>query len=760
MQRQRDAGDVCALCDDGVVLVSRGSGSDDHVCPPWFGSRPIVPSQVGLNDINGGSLNVACRRPVKLVAQAMNGSPITFCNSFAVGSRVTKRVISAGKAFRQGIRQVIDPIGQSSYIERDGVRVPLHLVRNSWYVKVRFADGDVNPVEATVPMPPRDAGSSTPQVEAEDAGASAPPGSAMDAGNSAPGSAMDAGATAPARPGHEEPRQAVAPVLNENSPVEHMIARLEELRAPYYGTKAAKWARILKMDTERAKEEELKKLLDERQRRRREHGEAYVPMPLPVPSPPTGLERFTHELTHMPVAPWREFCQLGKGKDRPHRSRTAEDRERGPPEVQLDFMFLDSAWRTCELCDAWITILTVVDDDTSTPLCVALPTKGPQLEYTTESIVQYLKRLGHTAIVLMSDGEMSAKQLCDKVLTARLLLRTIVRHTPRYSPASLGKTGAAQQHVQGQIRTLKAEVEAKYGFKLTPDHNVWPRLCRHAGWTIEHFHVKSNGHTPFKDAFGHFYKGDLAPFGETILYRHSFSKSGRKPGNLRQMKADLRFDRGIFLGKTHESDEYIVGTADYGVLFVRAIKRLEPSRAADKTLMTTFAGVPWDKRMGRKSKRAVPTIPLPPMGADVATGPTTTAPPVPDAGTSALSTSLDAGATAPATSSGPNPVAALDAGTSAPSPQSPPTIVLDTPTLDAGSSAPSPKREMPDAGGSAPGEGNDAPMHDADDRSAKKARFDVGAISKRDLIVDDLGENTMAEHDADWWSDDDDELDK
>ena len=59
-----------------------------------------------------------------------------------------------------------------------------------------------------------------------------------------------------------------AGTLNEFSAVEMMTARLRELGAPIYGTKAQKWARVLKAENEAAKEEEIQELLKERQTRR------------------------------------------------------------------------------------------------------------------------------------------------------------------------------------------------------------------------------------------------------------------------------------------------------------------------------------------------------------------------------------------------------------------------------------------------------------------------------------------------------------
>ena len=150
----------------------------------------------------------------------------------------------------------------------------------------------------------------------------------------------------------EVARGGPARTLNENSPVELMMARLRELGAPIYGTKREKWARILRAEAEIAREEEIARLLSERQVRRRDGGGVYVPTLLPAPRAPSDLERFTHELSHCPPEAWCEFCVMGTMACRPHRASTLEDRERSRPEVQMDYMFLDSEMRVVDKVDA------------------------------------------------------------------------------------------------------------------------------------------------------------------------------------------------------------------------------------------------------------------------------------------------------------------------------------------------------------------------------------------------------------------------
>ena len=85
-----------------------------------------------------------------------------------------------------------------------------------------------------------------------------------------------------------------------------------------------------------------------------------------------------------------------------------------------------------------------------------------------------------------------------------------------------------------------------------------------------------------------------------MLYRHAHSKSGRKPGSKRQKKADARFERGIMLGKSNESDEFLIGTDESGIMTARTVRRLEQTKQLDRGLMHRFIGVPWDLTMGRR----------------------------------------------------------------------------------------------------------------------------------------------------------------
>eukprot|EP00971_Amphidinium_carterae_P238789 4740254-Amphidinium_carterae.1 len=88
------------------------------------------------------------------------------------------------------------------------------------------------------------------------------------------------------------------------------------------------------------------------------------------------------------------------------------------------------------------------------------------------------------------------------------------------------------------------------------------------------------------------YRGSLVQFGETCLFRVSFSSSGR----FRQAKvgkADLRFQKGLFVGKSYDGDEWMMLTPS-GMFTSRTLKRLPLESQCDAQLVLAVKGTPWE----------------------------------------------------------------------------------------------------------------------------------------------------------------------
>ncbi|CAK0836500.1 unnamed protein product, partial [Prorocentrum cordatum] len=387
-------------------------------------------------------------------------------------------------------------------------------------------------------------------------------------------------------PAPGQPRE----ILGSQSSVEALRARLKELRrlgiidAAIYGTKRQLWERLVKCEHQLDEKMKVTEALEERQRRLQEGVDPEVPRTLKIPERPDAETVRQHELTHAKFEPWCLECVFGKGDAAPHRGvQFLTDKEPEVPVVQIDYHFLkDDGEETEDAANRFSTTLAVIDCDTGVPLQLSLPEKGGNRDYIVTSIVGFLRRLGATQL--------------------------------RYSSQSLGAVGAQQKILQGQTRTIRAATEKMLGIKIGPGHVLWPWLVRHIGFIAEMFHVKSNGRTPHQDATGTTYHGVVLKFAEAAMFKHPMSSSGRMAGGRRSRKSKPTWEKGVFLGKTYESDEFLMGTSS-GVHFVRTARRLPEEDQCDLELVAKVVGVPWDRGIGQigrpKGKRVaiLPTAP-------------------------------------------------------------------------------------------------------------------------------------------------------
>ena len=126
--------EICAVNEHDGIYISWDSGADEHVAPEWFGTAHMNKTSVNLRDINGSGLKCVGSRNVDTIIKTKSDKNIKLANRYNIGEKITKPVCSMGKAYRQGFKTVTDPKGES-YFEKDGVKVPLVLRRNSFYFK-------------------------------------------------------------------------------------------------------------------------------------------------------------------------------------------------------------------------------------------------------------------------------------------------------------------------------------------------------------------------------------------------------------------------------------------------------------------------------------------------------------------------------------------------------------------------------------------------------------------------------------------------
>eukprot|EP00435_Cladocopium_sp_Y103_P019977 s1163_g4.t2 len=160
------------------------------------------------------------------------------------------------------------------------------------------------------------------------------------------------------------------------------------------------------------------------------------------------------------------------------------------------------------------------------------------------------------------------------------------------TPISLVEPRAVQT-VRRLANSLKVHAELRFKCKLHPSHPGWSWVVRHAAWLHNRFHVKANGRTCFEELHQSRYKQDVVPWAEKVLFMERRPKHRRLKGGRRAQKMDAAMEPGIWLGRTEESDEHLVGTAR-GVLRARTVRRMTPDQMWDPELFFGFRGVPWD----------------------------------------------------------------------------------------------------------------------------------------------------------------------
>lgn len=402
-----------------------------------------------------------------------------------------------------------------------------------------------------------------------------------------------------------EPAAGQAGQLTAESPVEAIRARLKELKGRVYGKKEVLWNRLQGLELEKIEKDKHRAQFQQRAEDLRAGRIPLAPTTVAVPEQPTEEERKAHMLNHLPSAPWCIHCQMGKGKASPHKLQLIESKDAKIPRVQCDYMQVKSDESPDDSAQPWATALTCVDCDTALPLSLSISTKSPNFEYKAKSLRSFIKRSLHGTVVLRSDGEPAIVALMEKVKADRLAddkQATIIEKTLRYSSQSMGHVGQIQGFIQGQIRTNKLCIEERYGDVIDPDHNLWPWLTRHSGWEVEMLHVKANERTAHYEVYQQNYTGAVAQLGETVIFKKPNSPSGRLPGKKRMQNGDSKWEKAIWLGKTYESDEHLLGTAE-GVFTANTMRRFEKGNQVDKELLAKFIGVPWALGAGAGPRR-------------------------------------------------------------------------------------------------------------------------------------------------------------
>ena len=195
---------------------------------------------------------------------------------------------------------------------------------------------------------------------------------------------------------------------------------------------------------------------------------------------------------------------MGRGKDRPHRhiDRTAD----GVPVLGFDFFLIGE-----ESEDGTVPAVAMRDSLSKQLHGHLLPGKGLDHDWTAQQLKEDLEELGYRRVSLRCDKEPAIVALAEKAKRLSSI-DVMVETAPKADKNANGAAERAVQALEGQVRTLKIEVEERVQGKIPAKHPV-----PHAADVVSKFELKQSGLTAHHYVRGRPYRGVMSDFGRQVL---------------------------------------------------------------------------------------------------------------------------------------------------------------------------------------------------------------------------------------------------
>ena len=319
------------------------------------------------------------------------------------------------------------------------------------------------------------------------------------------------------------------------------------------------------------------------------------------PKLPTDAEVEAHRAAgHWPFRSWCIHCMASRGLGMPHRTPSSGSRGREIPVISIDYFFLtgDGCRVPGEEGASQLDLEQGVEDGTIVK-CLALrdsmhksvfawviPAKGRN-EFTVSRIVEAVRWLGFSRIILKSDNEPSIRALVKDALAAVRVECDIdeakPEHSTPYDSQSNGGIENAIRNLRRQMRSIRSCLEERISAKIEPTSALIQWMLPHAAWVMKAMIKGNDGKTAWQRTRGRPFAKELLGFGETCLYKLPMKgPQAQRRGNIENTMA-----KGIVLGFQGDTSEYILAT-DHGIVRSRSINRLP---FASRWVPETLAGI-------------------------------------------------------------------------------------------------------------------------------------------------------------------------
>ena len=164
-------------------------------------------------------------------------------------------------------------------------------------------------------------------------------------------------------------------------------------------------------------------------------------------------------------------------------------------------------------------------------------------------------------------------------------------------PGTSGGGDFTATQLSEQLMTLRYDTQTRYNSKIKPNSAIWPWMVRYSGFCVTRYARGAGGITPFRAAYDRDLTQETVPFADTILLNILAQEHRGLSSGKRLHKGDTAWDRGIWLGKSVTTPEHIVWPKN-GAMGTRTIRRLEPTKRSEHSLLLEVQGVPWDRVVG------------------------------------------------------------------------------------------------------------------------------------------------------------------
>ena len=301
---------------------------------------------------------------------------------------------------------------------------------------------------------------------------------------------------------------------------------------------------------------------------------------LPGPREPSKEEIEKHNLLHDLAMPWCDICIQSKSRDDFHR----QARPKVLPVIQFDYAVAGTRQG-----QPHFDFMVGTDMSTGAAWASAVLIKGKEDPYIVSSILSWLSELGHSKVIIQSDGEPASEVVMRMVQSKGAMMEhppceIIQQQSQRYSHQSNGGAERMVQTIRNQIKAYKIQIEKNSGITITADSPLLTWLPRHAAWQYTRFHKRQDSTTTAYEKIRHMsYQSPILLVGEAVACR--------RPGALVN-KLESAWLEGIWLGRDSKTDEHLIGTPN-GMVRSRALKRRVERRRWDTTLLNAMIWDPW-----------------------------------------------------------------------------------------------------------------------------------------------------------------------